>query len=82
MEKLSEELKNEQYYLTLLDALIEENDMELKNRLQKGDLYTQFIQEQSKVLMGNTITLIRDKEVSFLEASQIVIKEWKEKTFQ
>ena len=82
MEKLSEELKNEQYYLTLLDALIEENDMELKNRLQKGDLYTQFIQEQSKVLMENTITLIREKEVSFLEASQIVIKEWKEKTFQ
>tara|TARA_R110002050_G_scaffold271612_3_gene415125 strand:+ start:16802 stop:17050 length:249 start_codon:yes stop_codon:yes gene_type:complete len=82
MEKLSEELKNEQYYLTLLDALIEENDMELKNRLQKGDLYTQFIQEQSKVLMENTITLRRDKEVSFLEASQIVIKEWKEKTFQ
>ncbi len=82
MEKLSEELKNEQYYLTLLDALIEENDMELKNRLQKGDLYTQFIQEQSKVLMENTIALRRDKEVSFLEASQIVIKEWKEKTFQ
>ena len=82
MEKLSEELKNEQYYLTLLDALIEENDMELKNRLQKGDLYTQFIQEQSKVLMENTIALKRDKEVSFLEASQIVIKEWKEKTFQ
>ncbi|SFZ94857.1 hypothetical protein SAMN05428642_105138 [Flaviramulus basaltis] len=82
MEKLSEELKNEQYYLTLLDALIEENDMELKNRLQKGDLYTQFIQEQSKVLMENTIVLRRDKEVSFLEASQIVIKEWKEKTFQ
>ena len=82
MQELSEELKNEQYYLTLLDALIEENDMELKNRLQKGDLYTQFIQEQSKVLMENTITLRRDKEVSFLEASQIVIKEWKEKTFQ
>ena len=33
MEELSEGLKDHQYYYELLDALIEENDMELKNRV-------------------------------------------------
>tara|TARA_R110002096_G_scaffold111268_2_gene242936 strand:- start:448 stop:705 length:258 start_codon:yes stop_codon:yes gene_type:complete len=80
-EELSEDLKNNQYYVELLDELIEEKDMELKNRLQKGDGYTQFIQEQSKVLMNNTMDLVRDREVSFIEASSIAIEDWKERTF-
>ncbi|KKK95198.1 hypothetical protein LCGC14_2675210, partial [marine sediment metagenome] len=31
MEPLSEELKDNQYYVELLDALVEENDMQLKH---------------------------------------------------
>jgi hypothetical protein len=81
MEELSEGLKDHQYYGELLDALIEENDMELKNRLQIGDGYTRFIREQSKVLLDGTIELIRQRGISFSEASSIVLEGWKEKTF-
>lgn len=80
-EELSEGLKDHQYYNELLDALIEENDMELKNRLQRGDGYTQFIQERSKVLMDSTIEMVRDQGISFQEASSIVLEEWKERNF-
>lgn len=81
MEELSEGLKDHQYYYELLDVLIEENDMELKNRLQKGDGYTRFIQDQSKVLMDSTIEMVREREISFQEASSIVLEAWREKTF-
>ena len=81
MEELSEELKDQQYYAKLLDELIEENNLELKNHLQKGDTYSQFIHEQSKLLLNDTIDIVRETEVSFLEASSIVIAQWKEKTF-
>jgi hypothetical protein len=81
MEELSEGLKDHQYYYELLDALIEENDMELKNRLQMGDGYTQFIQDQSRVLMDSTIEMVREKGVSFQESSTIVLEGWKERTF-
>jgi len=82
MKELSEDLKDNQYYVELLDELIEEHNIELKNRLQKGDGYTQFIQEQSKMLMNNTINLVREREISFIEASSIAIDEWKEKIFK
>ena len=81
MEELSEGLKDHQYYYELLDALIEENDMELKHRLQIGDGYTQFIRDQSKVLMDTTIELVREKGISFQEASDIALEGWRERTF-
>lgn len=81
MEELSERLKDHQYYYELLDALIEENDMELKNRLQIGDGYTQFIWDQSKVLMDTTIEMVREKGISFQEASDIALEGWRERTF-
>lgn len=81
MEELSEDLKDHQYYVELLNELLEENDMELKNRLQKGDKYTQFINDQSRLLMDKTIALIREREVSFIDASSKAIEEWKENTF-
>lgn len=81
MEELSEDLKDHQYYTELLNELIEENDMELKNRLQKGDRYSKFINEQSRLLMDKTIALIKEQEVSFIEASSTVIEEWKGVTF-
>lgn len=81
MEELSEDLKDHQYYTELLNELIEENDMELKSRLQKGDRYSQFINEQSRLLMDKTIALIKEQEVSFIEASSTVIEEWKGVTF-
>jgi hypothetical protein len=43
MEPLSEELQDNQYYVTLLDELVKENDLELKHRLQKADTYARFI---------------------------------------
>jgi hypothetical protein len=55
--------------------------MELKNRLQMGDGYTQFIQDQSRVLMDSTIEMVREKGVSFQESSTIVLEGWKERTF-
>jgi hypothetical protein len=81
MEELSEGLQDHQYYNELLDALIEENDMELKNRLQKEDGYTQFIRDQSKVLLDITIELVREKGIAFQEASDIALNGWREKTF-
>jgi len=82
MSELSEELKNEQYYYSVLDTLIDDHDIELKNRLQLADGYTQFIQEQSKALMESTINIIRKDEISFLEASEKALEEWKFKNFQ
>jgi len=82
MNKLSEELQSEQYYINLLNEIIEEKDIEMKNYLQKGDNYTSFINEQSERLMNTTIELIRTREISFLEASSIIVEEWKEKTFK
>lgn len=82
MKELSEDLRDHQYYIELLDELIEEQNMELKNHLQKSDGYTQFIQEQSKMLMNNTINLVKEREVSFMEASAIAIDDWKARTFQ
>ncbi len=55
--------------------------MELKNRLQMGDGYTQFIRDQSKVLMDTTIELVREKGISFQEASDIALEGWRERTF-
>lgn len=81
MGTLPEELQDNQYYIELLDALIEENDMELKHRLQKADTYGRFVNEQSGILMDRTIEHIRENESSFPLASSIVLDEWKERTF-
>lgn len=81
MEALSEELKDSQYYVELLDALVEENDMELKHRLQKADNYAQFINEQAEMLMDDTIAYIREHEVSFPEASSKLLSDWSERMF-
>lgn len=82
MEPLSEELKDNQYYVSLLDALIEENDMELKHRLQKADTYARFINEQAGLLMDETINHIEKNEVAFPIASSLVIEQWKERMFR
>lgn len=82
MEPLSEELKDNQYYVSLLDELIEENDLELKHRLQKADTYAKFIKEQAGLLMDETIAYIRKNEVDFPNASSVVIEQWKERMFR
>ncbi|MDF0716556.1 hypothetical protein PY092_10385 [Muricauda sp. 334s03] len=82
MEPLSEELKDNQYYVSLLDELIEENDMELKHRLQKADTYARFINEQAGLLMDETIDHIEKNEVAFPIASSLVIEQWKERMFR
>lgn len=81
MEPLSEELQDNQYYVTLLDELVEENDMELKHRLQKSDTYSRFINEQAGLLMDDTIIYQKENEVSFSLASSIVVDQWKERMF-
>ncbi len=81
MEPLSEELKDKQYYVALLDALIAENDLALKHRLQKADTYARFINEQASLLMDETIAEISKQEVPFIRASSIVIERWKERMF-
>lgn len=81
MEPLSEELRDNQYYVALLDELVEENNMELKHRLQKADTYARFINDQAALLMDETIDYIRENEVSFALASSIVIEQWKERMF-
>ncbi len=82
MEPLSEELKDNQYYVSLLDELIKENDLQLKHRLQKADTYAQFINEQAGLLMDETIDHIRKNEVAFPIASSVVIENWKERMFR
>jgi len=81
MEQLPKELKDNQYYVELLDALIEENDLALKNRLQKADTYATFVNDQAGILMDRTIECIREKEISFLAASEIAVANWKERMF-
>lgn len=81
MEPLSEELKDNQYYVSLLDELIEENDHTLKHRLQKADTYARFINEQAGLLMDQTIDYIRENETSFSIASTTLIEQWKERMF-
>ena len=81
MEPLSEELKDNQYYVSLLDELIKENDQELKYRLQKADTYSRFINEQASLLMDRTIEYIRENETSFSMASSTLIEQWKERMF-
>ena len=82
MEPLSEELKDNQYYVALLDELIEENDLSSKHRLQKADTYARFINDQAGLLMDATIAYIKENEVSFPLASSIVIEQWKERMFK
>ena len=82
MENLSEDLKNNLYYIDILDALMDEHGMELKNRLQRGDNYTQYIREQSQALMDKTIGLVKENGISFLEASNMVIEDWQDRTFK
>ncbi len=81
MEGLSEELRDNQHYIELLDTLVEENDMEMKHRLQKADTYARFINEQAGVLMDRTIDHIRENKSSFPIASSNVLDEWKERMF-
>lgn len=81
MEPLSEELKDNQYYVSLLDELIEENDHALKHRLQKAATYARFINEQAGLLMDQTIEYIRENETSFSIASSTLIAQWKERMF-
>lgn len=81
MNELSEDLKNNLYYLEIIDALIEEYNIELKNSYQLRDEYTEFIQNESARLMDDTVKLIREKEISFIQASATVIEDWKEQTF-
>lgn len=82
MEPLSEELKDNQYYVSLLDALIQENDLELKHRLQKADTYAKFINEQAGLIMDETIDYIGKNEVAFPIASSVVVEQWKERMFR
>ena len=82
MEPLSEELKDNQYYVSLLDELVLENDVQLKHRLQKADTYARFINEQASLLMDETIEYIRKNEVAFPIASSVVIESWKERMFR
>lgn len=82
MEPLSEDLKDNQYYVTLLDELVEENDLNLKHRLQKADTYAQFINDQASLLMDETIAYIRENEVPFPIASRSVLEQWKDRMFK
>ncbi|SNZ01430.1 hypothetical protein [Flagellimonas pacifica] len=81
MEPLSEELKDNQYYVNLLDVLIEENDQEMKHRLQKADTYAQFVNEQAGILMDETIDYIREHSVDFQIASSRVLDGWRDRMF-
>ena len=81
MEPLSEELKDNQYYVSFLDELMEENDQSLKHHLQKADTYARFINEQAGLLMDQTIDYIRENETSFSIASSTLIEQWKERMF-
>ena len=81
MKALTEELQDNQHYVALLDALVEENDIEMKNRLQKADTYGRFINEQAGILMDKTIDHIREENASFQIASSIVLEEWKDRIF-
>lgn len=81
MEALSEELQDNQYYVELLDTLVEENDMEMKHRLQRADTYARFINEQAGILMDKTIDYIREENSSFPIASSIVLEEWAARLF-
>jgi len=81
MEPLSEELKDQQYYVSLLNELVEENDMELKHRLQKADVYAKFLHEQAGMLMDDTIAHIAKNEVGFPIASTLILEDWKERMF-
>ena len=81
MEPLSEKLQDKQYYIELLDSLIEENDMEIKHRLQKADTYSRFIGEQAAVLMDKTTDYIRENESSFAIASSIILENWTTRMF-
>lgn len=82
MEPLSPELKDNQYYVALLDELIKENDLELKHRLQKADIYGRFVNEQAALLMDDTLDFISKNEVPFPIASSAVVESWKEKMFK
>lgn len=82
MEPLSPQLKDNQYYIALLDELIGENDLELKHRLQKADVYGRFVNEQAALLMDETVAYISKNEVSFPVASSAVVESWKEKMFK
>ncbi|WP_251805977.1 hypothetical protein KCTC52924_03514 [Arenibacter antarcticus] len=82
MESISIELKDNQYYITLLDQLIEETDMSLKHRLQKADTYARFINEQAGLLKDQTIDYVSENDVSFQIASSHVIELWKGRMFK
>ncbi len=82
MEPLSTELKDNQYYVSLLDELITENDLELKHRLQKADIYGRFVNEQAAMLMDDTIAYRSSNGVSFPLASSAILESWKEKMFK
>jgi hypothetical protein len=81
MELLSEEKNDNQYYVSLLDAPIKENNLELKHRLQKLDTYAQFINEQARLLLDSINEYSAKNEVSFLEASSFCIEVWKKRMF-
>lgn len=81
MEPLPKELQDNQYYVSVLDALIVERNISIKHRLQKADTYAQFLNEQAGKLMDETIEIIRLDEVSFLEASNSALESWKQRMF-
>lgn len=81
MEALSEELMDHRMYVELMDELVEENDMEMKHRLQKADTYGRFINEQASVLMDRAIDFTREENVAFPIASAIILAAWKEEMF-
>lgn len=73
---LSDALKKEQYYYKLLDDLISENNLKMKNELQTGDNYEEFISNKSQKILDRVIKLMETKEIPYLNAEQIIIKEF------
>lgn len=82
MDNISSDLAKEQYYYTLIDALITEHDLELKNRLQTEDRYEDYVSEHASKLLDDVIAIRDEKNIEYLNAEQIALEAFKAQYFK
>ncbi|TCP28154.1 hypothetical protein EV195_101314 [Tenacibaculum skagerrakense] len=64
--------ESENHFLNSFVANSIDENIELKKRLETNDFYSEFISEKSKKLLDEAIELSNAKDISILEALNIV----------
>ena len=80
--EVTDDIKTAHYFYEMIESLFEENNPALIGTIESDDKKVDFIFHLSKETFNRTKVLQSEKEISFVEASDIAVEELKIRHFE